>query len=104
MSGDYGPQGMSVAKMRITGRRPPAELGVHPGRDWFTVLSGTARLYLGDRVILVAAGQAAQFSTMTPHAITADGGPVEVLTILDRDGQRAHLNTVDLTKAPGTGQ
>jgi transcriptional regulator with XRE-family HTH domain len=97
-----GPQGMTVAKMRITARRPRGELRVHPGRDWFTVLSGTARLYLGDRVILVAAGQAAQFSTMTPHAITADGGPVEVLTILDRDGQRAHLSAVDLTPSAAT--
>jgi DNA-binding Xre family transcriptional regulator len=96
LSGDHGPQGMTVAKLRITARRPPAELGIHPGRDWFTVLSGAARLQLGDRVIIVEAGQAAQFSTMTPHAITAHGGPVEILVILDRDGQRAHLNTVDL--------
>ena len=97
LSGDYGPQGMTVAKMRITARRPPAELGVHPGRDWFTVLSGTARLHLGDRVVLVETGQAAQFSTMSPHAITAHAGPVEILVILDRDGQRAHLDAVDLT-------
>jgi quercetin dioxygenase-like cupin family protein len=70
---------------------------VHPGRDWFTVLSGTARLHLGNRVILVETGQAAEFSTMTPHAITADSGPVEVLVLFDRDGQRAHLGGVDLT-------
>jgi transcriptional regulator with XRE-family HTH domain len=101
LSRDDAAAGMTVAKMRITARRPPAELGVHPGRDWFTVLSGTARLHLGDRVILVQAGQAAQFSTMSPHAITADGGPVEILTILDRDGQRAHLDAVDLTRAGG---
>jgi transcriptional regulator with XRE-family HTH domain len=97
LSRENGEQGMTVAKMRLTARRPPAELGVHPGRDWFTVLSGTARLHLGNRVILVETGQAAQFSTMTPHAITAHDGPVEILTILDRDGQRAHLRTVDLT-------
>jgi transcriptional regulator with XRE-family HTH domain len=88
--------GMTVAKLRITARRHRGELGVHPGRDWFTVLSGTARLQLGDRVILVETGQAAQFSTMTPHAIAAHGGPVEILTILDRDGQRAHLDPVEL--------
>jgi transcriptional regulator with XRE-family HTH domain len=97
LSRENGEQGMTVAKMRLTARRPPAELNVHPGRDWFTVLSGTARLHLGTRVILVETGQAAQFSTMTPHAITAHDGPVEILTILDRDGQRAHLRTVDLT-------
>jgi transcriptional regulator with XRE-family HTH domain len=92
LSRDDAPHGVVVAKVRITSRRQPAQLGVHPGRDWFTVLTGTARLHLGDRVIRVEAGQAAQFSTMTPHAITADGGPVEIVTILDRDGQRVHLN------------
>ncbi|MGI8664433.1 MAG: helix-turn-helix domain-containing protein [Jatrophihabitans sp.] len=98
LSGEDGPHGMTVAKMRLTSRAHRGELGVHPGRDWFTVLSGTVRLQLGSRIILVRAGQAAQFSTMTPHAITADGAePAEVLVILDRDGQRAHLDAVDLT-------
>lgn len=97
LSREDAPQGITVVKMRITRRRPPAELGVHPGRDWFTVLSGTARLHLGERVILVEAGQAAQFSTMTPHAITAHDGPVEVLVLFDRDGERAHLGGVELT-------
>jgi transcriptional regulator with XRE-family HTH domain len=100
LSRDDAPHGTTVAKMRITARRPHGELGVHPGRDWFTVLSGTARLHLGDRVILVEAGQAAQFSTMSPHAITAHDGPVEILIILDRDGQRAHLDAVDLSAPP----
>jgi transcriptional regulator with XRE-family HTH domain len=102
LSGDYGPQGMTVAKMRITARKLPTERGVHPGRDWFTVLSGTARLHLGNRIILVEAGQAAQFSTMSPHALTAHGGPAEILIILDRDGQRAHLQAADLTAPPNT--
>jgi transcriptional regulator with XRE-family HTH domain len=91
------PHGVTVAKLRITEQEPRPEMGVHPGRDWFTVLSGTARLQLGDRTILVSTGQAAEFSTMTPHAITAHGGPAEVLTILDHDGERAHLHAVDLS-------
>jgi quercetin dioxygenase-like cupin family protein len=57
------------------------------------VLSGTARLQLGERTILVETGQAAEFSTMVPHAICAHGGPVEILTMLDHDGKRAHLAT-----------
>lgn len=97
LSRDDALQGLAVVKMRITTRRPHGPLGVHPGHDWFTVLSGTARLHLGSRVVVVEAGQSAQFSTMTPHAITAHDGPVEVLVIFDRDGQRAHLDTVDLT-------
>ncbi|MBB5786333.1 helix-turn-helix domain-containing protein [Jiangella mangrovi] len=97
LSRDDGPHGLTVAKLRITRRTRPKQLRVHPGHDWFTVLSGTVRLYLGERVILVAPGQAAQFSTLAPHAIVAHDGPAEVLTILDHEGQRAHLDAVDLT-------
>jgi transcriptional regulator with XRE-family HTH domain len=95
LAGERGPHGMTVAKMRMTAPAPPAgpgELGVHPGRDWFTVLSGTAQLQLGERTILVEAGDAAEFSTMVPHAIGAHGGPVEILTILSHEGERAHLH------------
>ncbi|HEY0538577.1 MAG TPA: XRE family transcriptional regulator [Actinoallomurus sp.] len=87
--------GVTVAKMRITRPAPPRdaqELRVHPGRDWFTVLSGTITLQLGERTILVETGQAAEFSTMIPHAFGTHDGPAEVLCILDRDGQRTHLN------------
>lgn len=83
--------GKVVAKMRITAERP-AELGVHPGKDWFTVLSGTARLQLGERTLLVHAGEVAEFSTMVPHSIGAQGGPVEILSILNHDGGLAHLH------------
>jgi len=89
------PHGVTVAKMRIAASTRPvgrAELGVHPGRDWFTVLSGTARLQLGERTILVEAGDAAEFSTMVPHAVGAHDGPVEILVILDHDGERVHLH------------
>src|SRR5882724_4543508 len=52
-----GPHGVVVAKMRLE-RPAPDELKVHPGHDWFTVLSGTVVLRLGDRTILVEAGEA----------------------------------------------
>jgi DNA-binding Xre family transcriptional regulator/quercetin dioxygenase-like cupin family protein len=90
-----GPHGMTVAKMRVTKpvpRRGTDQLRVHPGKDWFTVLSGTVVLLLGERTILVKAGQAAEFSTMIPHAFGADGGPAEILCIFDHDGQRTHLH------------
>ena len=70
---------------------------MHPGREWFTVLSGTIRLYLGDRVMLVAAGDAAEFTTMVPDSLGAAGGPAEILTIFAQDGERAHMPT------PGRG-
>lgn len=84
-------RGVTIAKMRITPDRAESETQVHPGYEWFTVLSGTIRLRLGERTILVHKGQAAEFSTMTSHAIEAHEGPAELLTIFDHDGERAHL-------------
>ncbi|MEJ9079928.1 XRE family transcriptional regulator [Gordonia malaquae] len=92
LSRDRAENGVVVAKMRLTpqpGVEP--EQRVHPGYEWFTVLSGTVRLRLADRVIDVEAGEAAEFSTMVPHAFTAHRRVAEILTIFDRDGERAHL-------------
>jgi transcriptional regulator with XRE-family HTH domain len=83
-------QGMTIAKLRVT-RKVPARLRVHPGRDWFTVLSGTIVLRLGERTILVRSGEAAEFSTMEPHAFGVQEGAAEILCILDHDGTRTHL-------------
>lgn len=93
LSRDSAPGGVTVAKMRITPDRvvEPTQLRVHPGREWFTVISGVLRLALGDRVIDVPAGQAAEFSTMIPHAMSAIDGPAEVISIFDHDGERCHL-------------
>lgn len=91
LSSDDGLYGKTVAKQRITLDRPQ-QLGVHPGRDWFTVLTGIVRLELGERSILVHPGEVAEFSTMIPHAICAHEGPVEILSILNHDGGRAHLH------------
>jgi NADPH2:quinone reductase len=70
-----------------------AESQVHPGWEWFTVLTGRARLELGDRVLVVEAGEAGEFSTMVPHRIRAvpESGDLEILSIFNRDGERAHL-------------
>ncbi len=98
LSRDRAVAGVTVAKMRFSGAPPgpdPSdEPRVHPGREWFTVLSGRARLELGGRVVDVAPGQAADFSTMVPHRISAvpGTGELEILSIFDRDGERAHLH------------
>jgi len=93
LSRDPGPHGLAVAKIRLTKpvRRDAGELKVHPGRDWFTVLSGTVVLLLGERTIQVETGQAAEFSTMIPHAFGAHDGPAEILGIFDPEGRRTHL-------------
>ncbi len=58
-------------------------------------MSGTVRLHLGEWTILVEAGDAAEFSAMVPHAIGAYDGPVDIFTLFDHDGERAHLRASD---------
>jgi transcriptional regulator with XRE-family HTH domain len=86
--------GLTAYKAHISARRrkPPAELGVHAGSDWLYVLSGRLRLVLGDHEHLVEPGEAAEFSTWTPHWFGAADGPVEVILIVGPDGERVHLH------------
>jgi transcriptional regulator with XRE-family HTH domain len=81
-----------AVKMRIEPTSNTATQRVHPGHDWFFVITGRVRLSLGERDILVQAGESAEFTTMTPHAIAAVDGPAELIMIFDRDGQRAHVH------------
>ncbi|GHC79228.1 transcriptional regulator [Nocardiopsis terrae] len=84
--------GMTVMRQRLTEPPPdnPARMRAHPGREWLVVLSGTAVLMLGHRRFRVGTNQAAEFPTMLPHAIGAEGGPCEILGIFDRDARRGH--------------
>ncbi|MHC3394445.1 helix-turn-helix domain-containing protein [Streptomyces lavendulocolor] len=84
--------GLSVVRQRMTDPPPdnPARMRAHPGREWLVVLSGTAVLLLGNRRMRVETNQAAEFPTMLPHAIGAEGGPCEILGIFDRDARRGH--------------
>lgn len=83
---------MIAVKTRIEPTGKSSEQRVHPGHDWFFVITGQVRLSLGDRDIIVKAGESAEFSTMTPHAFAAVGGPAELIMIFDRDGHRAHVH------------
>ena len=84
--------GLIVSKMRLPAASGEPDPQVHPGHDWFYVLEGSAILVLGERRFLVETGNAAEFSTMTPHWIAGHEGPVDILTIFDREGERAHLH------------
>lgn len=63
----------------------------HEGHEWLYVLSGQVRLVLGDEELVLAAGEAAEFSTSTPHWMSGVGGPAEVLVLMGHHGERAHL-------------
>lgn len=87
------PDGRTMAmKMRLEPSTGKPRQRVHPGHDWFVVLEGRVRLWLGDRTIDIDTGEAAEFATMTPHSFSALDGPAELIMIFDRDGQRAHVH------------
>ncbi len=87
------PTGNTIAvKIRLEPTVRAPEQRVHPGHDWFFVITGRVRLLLGDREIVVEAGEAAEFATMTPHSFAAFDGPAELVMIFDRNGQRAHVH------------
>ena len=63
----------------------------HDGHEWLYVLSGEVRLVLGDEDLVLRPGEAAEFSTWTPHWMSGIGGPAEVLILMGHHGERAHL-------------
>jgi transcriptional regulator with XRE-family HTH domain len=63
----------------------------HEGHDWLYVLNGRLRLVLGDEDLVLSPGEAAEFSTWTPHWISGVDGPAEVLMLMGHHGERAHL-------------
>ncbi len=67
-------------------------------------MEGRVRLSLGERDLIVETGEAAEFATMTPHAVTAIDEPAEVIMIFDRDGQRAHVHHEVADSATGRGR
>ncbi|MBB6037942.1 XRE family transcriptional regulator [Phytomonospora endophytica] len=87
------PGGVAAHKLVIP-PRPGAEpeLKTHEGFEWVYVISGRLHLVLGDRDLVLKAGEAAEFDTHLPHWLGADGDrPVELLVLFGRQGERAHL-------------
>jgi transcriptional regulator with XRE-family HTH domain len=68
------------------------DLRTHEGYDWAFVLSGRLRIVLGEHDLVLGPGEAAEFDTRTPHWFGAtSAGPVEFLSLVGRQGERAHL-------------
>ena len=88
--------GTIVLRRRVTGPPPPPDrTRAHPGQEWLVVLSGTLTLLLGDRRYRIETNQSAEFDTMLPHAFGAEGGPVDVLMMVDREARRSHRGDDD---------
>lgn len=85
--------GLRAFKVTVSAARrtPPDPLPVHAGNDWLYVLDGHLRLLLGDAEHIIEPGEAAEFTTWTPHWFGALDGPVEMILILGPEGQHTHL-------------
>ena len=71
---------------------PPDELPVHQGWEWVYVLAGRLRVINGDEDLVLRPGEATEVDTRRPHWLGTTGeGPVEVLALFGRQGERVHM-------------
>ncbi|WP_035795395.1 helix-turn-helix domain-containing protein [Kitasatospora mediocidica] len=87
-----GPGPLQAYKMIINDRGTEPELRTHEGYEWLYVLGGRLRLVLAEHDLELGAGEAAEFDTRLPHWFSsADGRPVEILSLFGRQGERMHV-------------
>jgi transcriptional regulator with XRE-family HTH domain len=89
-----GATGLQAFKHLIPASSPRTEPApkVHEGYEWLYVLRGNLRLVLGEHDLVLPAGEAAEFSTQTPHWFgRADEGDVEFLSLFGRQGEKMHV-------------
>jgi transcriptional regulator with XRE-family HTH domain len=91
LTGQPGP--VQAYKMTLpAGTRMDPDPRTHEGYEWLYVLSGRLRLVLAEHDIVMRAGEAAEFDTRVPHWFGNSGdGPVEVLSLFGRQGERMHV-------------
>ncbi|NEW38929.1 helix-turn-helix transcriptional regulator [Nocardia cyriacigeorgica] len=88
------PGGLQAWKQILAGRPADREPDprTHEGYHWLYVLNGKLRLILGDRDMVLTAGEVAEFDTHLPHWFgNADEHPVEYLSIYGPQGERFHI-------------
>ncbi len=90
--------GVQCVKIILPARQTPERLRLrtHEGYEWLYILSGQLALHLNERVTVLKRGEAAEFDTRTPHAMTnAADGEVEVLALFSPQGERIHVGPID---------
>ncbi|WKU05471.1 helix-turn-helix domain-containing protein [Micromonospora sp. HUAS LYJ1] len=86
------PGALQAWKVIIPATQTEPDPRAHEGYEWLYVLSGRLRLVLGDHDLMLDPGEAAEFDTRLPHWFGSTGGqPVEILSILGRQGERMHI-------------
>jgi transcriptional regulator with XRE-family HTH domain len=88
------PGGIQAWKMLIPTTQSTPNPRAHDGYEWLYVLSGQLRLVLDEDEIVLEVGEAVEFDTTRPHWFGSTGaGPVEVLSLFGRPGERIHMRT-----------
>jgi transcriptional regulator with XRE-family HTH domain len=83
------PGGMQAWKIVIPTALTTPQPRAHDGHEWIYVLSGQLRLLLGDRDLVLAPGDVAEFDTAVPHWFGSTGQQTtEILSIFHRPGER----------------
>ncbi|ANW21950.1 XRE family transcriptional regulator [Streptomyces clavuligerus] len=86
------PGPLQAFKMVVPVSRATPEPVTHEGYEWLYVLAGRLRLVLPGHDVVLGAGEAAEFDTRLPHWFGSTGeGPVEVLSLFGRQGERMHV-------------
>lgn len=93
------PRGAHAWKVVIPPERTRPQLRTHEGYEWLYVLSGELRLIIADHDITMGPGEVAEFDTQVPHWFGPAGDrPVEILSILGREGERIHVRAAPRRK------
>lgn len=88
------PGGVQAWKILVPASQATPAPRSHDGFEWLCVLSGRLRLVLGDSDLSLDVGEALEFDTRGPHWFGSTGeGPVEVLSIFGRPGERVLLRS-----------
>ena len=97
------PDGMQAWKIVIPTSKVNPEPRAHDGYEWIYVLSGRLRLVLGDKDLVLGAGEVAEFDTQIPHWFGSTGeDPAEILSIFCRPGERMTVRTSASRPSPRT--
>ena len=88
---DESAQGPRAYRVRIPAELREPALRTHEGHQWLYVLRGRLRVVVERHDVVVARGEALQFSTWLPHWIGAVDDEVELLVIFSPDGEALRM-------------
>ncbi|WP_441247755.1 helix-turn-helix domain-containing protein [Kitasatospora sp. McL0602] len=92
------PGPLQAYKLVIPDRGAEPALRTHEGYEWLYVLDGRLRIVLAEHDFVLGAGEVAEWDTRVPHWFgSADGRPVEVLSLFGRQGERMHVRAKSRT-------